>query len=797
MSRRQKVWIAVLLLWLLFAQTMASSRRLSLTYDEPIYTAIGYADLTTGDVRWHGVIGHPPLVNLLTAWPLLLDSDRPDARQVPGWGTEDSLGFSRAMIARLGSLERVTLVTRIPVIWLALLLAAFVYRWAQQTWGGMAGVLAVGVFVFDPHIVAHSQLNTTDMGVTAFGFMGCYALARYLRHPSRGAYLGAGLGMGAALASKASGPFWMGAFVLVAFVSWLRERPANRIRRAGRWTVALIGWGGLALFVLWAAYLFELRPLSPGGLPIPAASHWAGLPYIRSYMATGQITFLAGQLVPGGHWSYFPLALLVKTPLPTLIGLCAATVWFLPRRKLNWSTIPLIFVPVSYLAVAMGMALNIGHRHMLTLFPFTSVFIALLAGQQGPLQNHAATGKRLVFGLVMIWYIVGTVTVFPHYLSYFNELAGGPDGGYRYLADSSVDWGQGFKTLKRYLDRREQKSPVDEIYLAAFSSLDPTLYGLSFTPIPPTLGAPITLTARFNPEPGTYVISAVPLQGIWLLDPDTYDWFRHRQPTDQVGHALLVYDVPPDLTPTWVNQCTDPLPILDTDQVAAGFGRSDLRLTVFDCQRSWLYPIGASGWTVLPGTEDPDAWMSERLKGASLSFRQDELWSHPALSIYRQRSRPEGSVPPHTTLYIGPSDWLPGDLVERGAKVQAPVNVAGQLTFLGYDVHPDVGEVELHTYWQVEQTPNRLLSLMAHLVTEDGILVATGDGLGVPIEVWRPGDIIVQRHILNLPQGDPPRSYYLLTGVYWLDTLERWPIVFGGNAEGDRLLLPWPRQSSQ
>jgi hypothetical protein len=31
-------------------------------------------------------------------------------------------------------------------------------------------------------------------------------------------------------------------------------------------------------------------------------------------MRAGQLTFLAGKLYPNGHWLYFPLALLVKTP---------------------------------------------------------------------------------------------------------------------------------------------------------------------------------------------------------------------------------------------------------------------------------------------------------------------------------------------------------------------------------------------------------------------------------------------------------------------------------------------------
>ncbi|MBN2005626.1 MAG: hypothetical protein JXA21_19870, partial [Anaerolineae bacterium] len=56
----------------------------------------------------------------------------------------------------------------------------------------------------------------------------------------------------------------------------------------------------------------------------------------------------------------------------------------------------------------------------------------------------------------------------------------------------------------------------------------------------------------------------------------------------------------------------------------------------------------------------------------------------------------------------------------------------------------------------------------------DGAGVAVGDGLGFPVEQWRPGDVIVQRHVLSIPPDVPAGTYTLTTGAYWLDTMERW-----------------------
>jgi len=79
----------------LFAQLVTAIPHLSATYDEPIYIGIGYADLTVGDFSWHGVIGHGPLINLLSAWPLLLRPDSVDVTQMADWGGDSSMGRMR------------------------------------------------------------------------------------------------------------------------------------------------------------------------------------------------------------------------------------------------------------------------------------------------------------------------------------------------------------------------------------------------------------------------------------------------------------------------------------------------------------------------------------------------------------------------------------------------------------------------------------------------------------------------------------------------------------------------------
>jgi hypothetical protein len=97
--------------------------------------------------------------------------------------------------------------------------------------------------------------------------------------------------------------------------------------------------------------------------------------------------------------------------------------------------------------------------------------------------------------------------------------------------------------------------------------------------------------------------------------------------------------------------------------------------------------------------------------------------------------------------------------------------------------------VELRTYWQVKATVDRPLSIMAHLVGADGVPVAVGDGLGVPLDQWVEGALIVQRHHFVVPEGTPPGSYRVQTGAYWLDNLERWTWSLPTGETADHLAL--------
>jgi len=216
---------AVALLWLMFAQMTFEARLTSLTVDEPLHIISGYSQLKTGDARL--VEEHPPLAKIIAAAPLLLDPNLGDPRHANGWEAGSLVLVARDMLTRYPALERVTFAARVPIMWLGVLLAALVYRWAAD-WrraGRTAGLIALGLCALDPNIVAHAQLATTDVCVALFLLAAMYSLWRWTRRPTWIRLAVAGLMLGLALASKMSALLALPIVALIVFIAFARRQP--------------------------------------------------------------------------------------------------------------------------------------------------------------------------------------------------------------------------------------------------------------------------------------------------------------------------------------------------------------------------------------------------------------------------------------------------------------------------------------------------------------------------------------------------------------------------------------------
>ena len=135
--------------------------------------------------------------------------------------------------------------------------------------------------------------------------------------------------------------------------------------------------------------------------------------------------------------------------------------------------------------------------------------------------------------------------VHPHYLAYFNELAGGPRNGYKYLVDSNLDWGQELMQLKGWLQKRNINRPLGLCY---FGMADPRYYAIAHDNLPG--GYPFEAERSFDilHSGSLFAISATNLQGVLYTAQRRKKWDRILQESklgDTVDYSIFIYEFHP------------------------------------------------------------------------------------------------------------------------------------------------------------------------------------------------------------------------------------------------------------
>jgi hypothetical protein len=755
-------WLAIIVLLLtLFGLTLGSMQGQSPTFDEGFYIARGWAFWRTGHLL---TLGHPALMSLWDGWPLLLEPGLPDPTTLAGWGEGNPELVSEALLWDSGlNVGRALFLTRLPTVWLALLLGAVVWRWAKDLYGPYAASLALLLFAFSPNLIAHAGLATTDLGVAAFYVAAVYAWTRFLRRGSPRWLLIAGVLLGLALSAKFSALMLLPTFFVLLLMRLGRDKGFGllvRGRRLGRWAsgaLALLAVGVMVLAVIGVVHGFN------PGVVVREFQHFMTL------AGTGHRAYLLGRFSETGWWYYHPLVFLFKTPLPVLILLAAAlvTAAFFGLRP---GESELLVTLGLYMAAAMVISLNVGYRYLLPILPLVHLFIGRLAAR-GVRYPRARLVVLPAFG---VWAVVATLLTYPHYLAFFNLAVGGPDNGYRLLVDSNLDWGQDLPALAHYL---EESAPGERVYLSYFGQADPTYYGINAVALPAWPPTPPNQERLdfypLYPAPGVYAISASNLVGVQMEVPDTFGYFRQRAPVAQVGHSILIYRVPEPESggppPAWFSQCASPDPTLSDPAIANLTGLSGLRSVYFDGAHSLAFPDGP-GWLLLPTDVPPIV----DLGAPDFEGRN-----------------PDGTPRYHVWLITTPPAPPPSTIVEPAAPL--PLPIAGHLELGGYQVTPETlapgDTLTLTVWWRVREPPPPPVSLFAHLLRPDGTPADVGDALGLMAEFWQPGTVIIQQHTLTVPEDAAPGDYPLETGLYSLATGERFPIAQNGDRVVDRVLL--------
>lgn len=558
-GKRHQLAALCLSLIVLSLQLFFSVRRESQTWDEANHIFAGYRSWTHADFGLNPE--HPPLLKLLATAPLLpLQPKSPVLEE--RFFKEDAFLRGKEFLYQ-NDADKILARTRTTAAILTLLTALVVFFATREMFGTGAAFVALALLAFDPNLLAHGALITTDVGLACFMSLSVYLFYRFVKAPSVLRLIVTGVAVGLVLAVKQTGLLVLPILFLLSVCEIVFKRTLGRhaLKLLGSLVIiTLIGF-----LVLWSFYGFRYAA-RPDGLQLnpPLAEYVQGLkPYEawsistaagfhllpESYLyglvdvkltANYYTSYVLGKVYAHGVWFYFPVAFLIKSTVGVL-ALFLVSLFVIVTRRLNHGReILFLTVPATfYLIVAMTVGMNIGVRHILVVYVFLYV---LIGGAAWALMQKSRKWVYAV-GVLLLAHAVSSLMAFPNYIPYANELWGGPSQTNKYLTDSNSDWGQQLKSVAQYLEQRG----VKECWFVYFAAgvAEPSYYGIPCKPLP-TLNT-LWLNEQIevpNSIDGPVLISASNLSGLEFgpgpLDP--YGQFKSIQPTAVIDFGVFVFD---------------------------------------------------------------------------------------------------------------------------------------------------------------------------------------------------------------------------------------------------------------
>jgi 4-amino-4-deoxy-L-arabinose transferase-like glycosyltransferase len=542
------------------ALLLCSIRQNFLTIDEPYHVMAGISYWQTGEFSEYRV--NPPLTKMLTALPVMAALPWTSYRELPHHITSHWRQIS---------------LSRLPGILWSICGALVIFFWGRDLYGEAAGYFGMALWCFDPNILAHASLATPDVPATVVGVAATYAFWKYLKAPSwRKAWL-VGILLGLAELTKFT--------LLILYAIWPALYILRFPGRANRPSPAVLTLQGI--LILWLSlcvinlgymfrgtglflsdYVLQSRALADtnhwirhwvGDLPVPLPSDYVnGIAEQRGHFEVGQPSYLGGQWRDsGGWWYYYLYASVVKIPLGTLGLLAWALVLSLTGTsgRGSWRDEAVVWLPAAIILMFVSSQTGFSKhfRYALPILPFVIV---------GTSRVGSFIQRRSRWAVVAIallcWTVGSSLAITPHWLSYFNELAGGPENGHSYLIDSNIDWGQDVFALKQWVDEHPEARPLRGVL---FQMVDLAPLGLEFKAPPPgPTRPPAELSpedaARLGPRPGWFILSVSYLRGKLgtfagdddtqiTINHDSYRYFLEFNPVARVGYSVYIYHITP------------------------------------------------------------------------------------------------------------------------------------------------------------------------------------------------------------------------------------------------------------
>ncbi len=600
--------------------TLSSSY--SPTLDEVGHLPAGCLIITANDFSVYKV--NPPLVKTLAAVPVVARDPLYDWSifdNMPGKRCEWALGGK--FISKNGSLSFGYFATaRWICLCFWLIGALALARWAKTLHGETASVGSVLLWCFSPEVIAWSATICPDSAAASVGAVAVYSLIYWLREMHLKSTLIAGAACGTALLTKSS---WLLVLPPVAIIGMLSRRLPIRKSILRSLTLVVVtlyvvncGYGfersfqQLKRFQFFSTVLAKTGPdgqlrsrISPnnagnrfsgtwlGEIPVPLpASFIEGLDLQKYDFEEGKWSYLRGEHKFGGWWYWYIYALMVKTPVGTILLFfitCGWALWRVEWKSLarsslqrfarlsrvarlrpgtpradapplaegnaSVSTEPVLHENLILLAPAVCLFVLVSSqtgfsrylRYVLPCYPFVFIWMSQIFSEKSGLP---AWMRKICWGL-LAWSVFSSLSVFPHSMSYFNELAGGPENGPAHLIDASIDWGQDVLFLADWVKKHPEAKPL---YLSLHVFFDPRVAGIDYEhpPYDPRYARfrQHLTSDRVGPKPGWYAVSVHQLYSRTKEFAYLFDFPK----ADMVGYSIYLYHLTEQDVENWNRQ---------------------------------------------------------------------------------------------------------------------------------------------------------------------------------------------------------------------------------------------------
>lgn len=601
--------IASILLCLFGLLLISLLHRSSPVVDERASLLSGMYALRNHDTSLYWV--NPPLVKMLAAVPSLgVDAKFPKERVRENAARESYvMQFNKE---NQSMLDNLIWRGRCIMVALAVLGGWVIYLWCQCEYGSSSGVIGLILWITCPTVIAFSGLITTDIGAATFALIAMNAFRKYLKEPDLANATWYGVMLGLAQLSKFTLLILYPACVVVLIVSLLTSmNPQNRKPKVLLssvhfvWAIVLsalvinCGYGWHGTFRRLGDYSFSSQWLTAthanaqfrnnrfegswlGEIPVPLPYDYVlGLDTQKTIEESGQPAYLGGEWYPKGSQWYYLYASCFKIQLGTLvlIGMAVMSVMMFASLRKDPVTEALWIAPLLAMGVLLAgqTGINKHFRYVIPCLPFLFIGISRIgtlvaeAIQSNKLESKDSICsasrvmrlKLVLAGVTVVavsWNFIELIRCYPHYLPFFNLLAGGPSNGWKYLGSSNVDSGQDLFELKKWLNEHPE---VSNCRLAFFGGLSPEEVGIHM-PNPPvgppnrlnlldpkTAGGDEIAIDKLGPWPGWHIVSVSYVIGARdgiSVDGEAapygcYVYFQQFTPKAKIGYSILIYHI--------------------------------------------------------------------------------------------------------------------------------------------------------------------------------------------------------------------------------------------------------------